>query len=327
MRFINLIITFVFFSGAVASQSLTVSSTNSDISYLDANTEAEEIQVLDVNGSIIMSGDYDAPGEPDPSLNIYALQNGGAILRENIANFLIYDSFGNVKTSISNSTQSKDGESISELAKDENNKTIVLYNPKVMNNGKAGSRAKALNYDYKPTDIFYSEDRVIKSVKVAETGEFIAITTEKSGTNDEVTIVDRYGNEINTISFDQSVAGVNLYGNASHITIFSTGRVAAYEVLTGKRLAGSTLSGQTVRFANYSQADQTIVVLTGNKSGNMLSNIELRVINIAAGKIASSGFAENVEVHDLDNIKLNRVGQFNYNLDGMSKTLHVKASF
>ncbi len=283
--------------------------------------------VTDLDGTIIMQGNFDVPESKDPSLKTYVLPGGGAVVRENIANFLIYDSFGKIKKSISNSTQSKDGESISELAKDEAGKIIVLYNPKIMSGSAAGSRAKALNYDYEPVDIFYSSDRAIKLVKVAESGEFVAIVTEKNGTNDEISIIDRFGNQINTIQFDQAVAGVNLYGDGSTLTVFSAGRVAVYDVTSGNRLAGSSSSGEAIRFANYSQADKAIVVLTGRKSGNTLSNIELRLINIAASKIVSSKFTESVEVRDLDDIKLNRTGRFSYNLDGMDKQLQLKATF
>lgn len=327
MHFLYSGLLLLFISANIQGQSLTVNSTKGSSTSLKSKIEGKTILVQDDDGAIITKGDYNTPSQADPSLKSYALQNGGAIIRENIANFLVYDSFGKVVNSVSNSTQSKDGESISELAADVNGKTVVLYNTKVMTGGKSGSRAKVLGLAQSSLDVFYSEDRTIRTVRVAESGEFIAIATAKAGTDDEVVIIDRYGNQINTIKFDQEIVGMNLYGNGSTLTVFSAGRVAVYDVFSGNRLGGSSFRDGVLRFANYSGADRAIIGLTGDINGNKLSNIEVRVINIGASKIAKNKYSGTVQFQNLDAITLNRTGRFNYTISGMNKDLKLKATF
>ena len=103
--------------------------------------------------------------------------------------------------------------------------------------------------------------------------------------------------------------------------------MAVFEVLSGKRIASSSFRNGTLRFANYSGADQSIVGLTGDLNGNTLSNIEVRIINVAAKKIISETYSGEVEVADFDAITLNRKGRFNYTISGMSKDLSLRGQF
>lgn len=313
-------------SMSLFGQSLQISASSNSANFLSADLNGGAIQIKEPNGTVINSGDYKRDSN-DPSFKVYPLQNGEYIVRENIANFVLFDSFGSVIRPISNSTQSEGGEKISELATDPNGKTIVLYNPEVRSEGKKGSRAKVIGLENSDSDIFYRSDELIRAVRVSESGEFIAIASGKDGSDDKVTVMDRYGNDIRTITFDQEVKGLNLYGSGSTLTVFSEGRVAVYNVLSGERLGSSSFRGGTLQFANYSGADQTIVGLTGNLNGSTLSNIEVRIINVAARKIASQKYSGTVDVQDLDKISLERKGRFNYTLTGMSKDLNLKASF
>ncbi|MFA5667772.1 MAG: hypothetical protein WC967_00915 [Balneolaceae bacterium] len=327
MHFLYSGLILLFLSANIQGQSLSVSSANASSSSLKSNIDGKTIVVQEGDGVIITKGSYNAPSQADPSVKSYSLQNGGVIVRENIANFLVYNSFGKIEKSVSNSTQSKDGESISELAADVKGKTVVLYNTKVMSGSKSGSRAKVLGLGQTSLDVFYSDDRTIRTVRVAESGEFIAIATAKEGTDDEVTIIDRYGNQINTIKFDQEIVGMNLYGSGSTLTVFSNGRVAVYDVLSGNRLGGSSFRDGILRFANYSSADKAIIGLTGDINGDRLSNIEVRVINIGASKIAKNNYSGTIQFQDLDAITLTRTGRFNYTISGMDKDLKIRATF
>lgn len=326
MKFFPFTVILCFFSMTLFGQSLQISAAQNNTNYLSADLSGNTIQVKEPNGTVINSGDYNAVSN-DPSFKVYPLQNGEYIVRENIANFVLFDSFGSVIRPISNSSQSEGGEKISELATDPNGKTIVLYNPEVRSGGKKGSRAKVIGLENSDTDIFYSNDEVIRSVRVSESGEFIAIASGKESGDDNVTVMDRYGNDIRTITFDQEVKGLNLYGSGSTLTVFSEGRVAVYNVASGERLGSSSFRGAPLQFANYSGSDQTIVGLTGDLNGTTLSNIEVRIINVAARKIASQKYSGTVDVQDLDKISLERKGRFNYTLTGMSKDLNLSASF
>lgn len=313
-------------SSSLFSQSLSISGGSSDSPYLKGSISSNAIQIMEPNGSVINSGKYNSVID-DPSFKIYPLQNGAYIVRENIANFVLFDSFGSVIRPISNSSNSEDGEKISELATDPMGKTIVLYNPQVRNGDKRGSRAKVIELENSERDIFYSADQEIRAVRVSESGEFIAIAYGKEGSDDEITVMDRYGNEIRKIVFDRKVKGLNLYGSGSTLTVFSEGRVAVYNVLSGERIGSSSFRNGTLQFANYSASDQTIVGLTGDLNGTTLSDIEVRIINVAARKIASQKYSGTVQITEPDNISMIKNSRFNYTITGINKNLNLKVSF
>ena len=313
-------------SSSLFSQSLSISESSSGASFLKGEISSNVIQIMESDGAVINSGKFNSVSD-DPSFKIYPLQNGAYIVRENIANFVLFDSFGSVIRPISNSSNSEDGEKISELATDPMGKTIVLYNPQVRNGDKRGSRAKVIELENSERDIFYKTDQEIRAVRVSESGEFIAIASGKEGSDDEITIMDRYGIEIRKIAFDRKVKGLNLYGSGSTLTVFSEGRVAVYNVQSGERIGSSSFRNGTLQFANYSASDQTIVGLTGDLNGTTLSDIEVRIINVAARKIASQKYSGTVEITELDNISMNKNSRFNYTITGMNKDLNLKASF
>ena len=174
----------------VDAQSLQITSSNYGLKLPSASIDTEGITLSDGN-EVIQTGSYSMPNEPDPSLGVYPLQNGAVIVRENIANFLFYDTYGRVVRSISNSTQNESGEAISEIAFDAAGKTIVLYNPKIMQDGTIGSRAKLVAKNRNPVDIFSSKDRALRTVQISSNGECIALASMKG--------IERSSNDIRSI--------------------------------------------------------------------------------------------------------------------------------
>ncbi len=323
MKRTSILIIIVLISAPLVAQSLTVSSTASNTKYLSANIGSANVVVSEEGGLELLNSSYNPPPS-DPSLKAFVLPDGSFIVRENIANFLVYDSFGRVKRSISNSTQSEGGEAISELAMDVSGKTIVLFNPKVVMNGLTGSRAKIITTGNTPSDIFYSTDRALSVVEVSSNGEFIAFVSTKSGTDDEIELTDKFGNSLNTISFDQPVKGVSFSENGLFITIYSGGRAAAYEVRSGERVGSTSFRNTTVVFAGYDPLDKMIVGLTGSE-GSSISDVELHAINVSARKIAREGFSGSLMVKD--QIRMTRTGSGRYKISGLDKDLNLRASF
>jgi len=311
------------FSLSIQAQTLRVTSVESGIEGLSANISDGNVTVLETNGSELVKGKYNSL-TGDPSVASYVFPNGSFIVRENIANFLLYDSFGRVQKSISNSTQSEGGEAISELASDQFGKTIVLYNPKVMMNGATGSRAKIINSLNVPLDVYYSQDRELSIVNVSANGEFIAFGSIKSGTEDEIQLMDRFGNILTTIEFDQPVKGVSFSENGLFVTIFSGGRAAAYEVRSGERVGSTSFRNTSVIFAGYDPVDKIIICLTGNGSST-ISDIQLHTVNVAARKIAREDYNGSLEIKG--QLKIERTGSSRYTLTGLDKKLDLRASF
>lgn len=305
------------------AQTLQVSTSNYDVVLPTATVSANGVDISD-NATSILSADYNYPSEPDPSLKIYPLSNGASIVRENIANFLFYDTFGRVQRSVSNSTQSEGGEAISELAVDPAGKTVVLYNPKVVSGGNTGSRAKLVIGNRTPTDVFYSADRSLRTVTVSDNGELIAFASSKNGTDDEVTILDRFGNNLGAITFDQDVKGVTFSENGLFITIYSGGRAAAFEIRSGERVGSTSFRNTSLLYANYSPEDRTILAVTGSGSDSF-SEVEGHAVNVAARKIARTGIDTSLtQVHQP---LLIRASSGRYEIKGFSQTLTLRATF
>lgn len=277
------------------------------------------------NGDELVSTSYNLEND-DASAKIYAKLNGGFVIRENIANFLFFDSMGDVEQSISNSSQSTEGESISELAADPSFKTVVLYNPKIVSGGVEGSRAKVVRNNLTTTDIYYSSNRAIRTVKVSDNGQFIAIVTYRSGTEDLVVITDRFGNDLAEINFDQTVEDVVISEDGSYITVRSNSRMGVYSVRDGERNGSASFRSRLV-YAEYVPEDQTVIALTGSRSGSSLTEVEVHAINVAERAIQRESFGAELRVTDLIPIKLSRTGTYNYSLTGLNKTLDLNVSF
>lgn len=323
MKRTTILLILILFSGATYAQSLSIESKEFIKADLSGTLLGSGITISDADGTVLLNGNYNASGD-DPSLKIFTLNDGSFVIRENIANFLVYDSFGVVRKSISNSTQSEGGEAISELAMDGFGKTVVVYNPKVNMNGETGSRAKIIDSKNNPLDVYYSMNRTLSVVKVSSNGEFIAFVSSKEGTDDEIQLMDRFGNILNTVKFDQEVRGVSFSENGLFVTIYSTGRAASFEVRSGERVGSSSFRSTTVMFAGYDPTDKIIIALTGSGSST-ISNVQLHAVNVAARKIARKDFSASLNI--VDQLKMERTGNGRYMIKGLDKELALRAQF
>jgi hypothetical protein len=300
-------------------------ATMSSISAISAVKELNSIVFISGSGKVMKEKPYNFASD-DRSSRLYIKPNGELIIRENIANFIFLNTDGTVKQSISNSSQSPEGESVSELAADPMFKTVVLYNPKIVRDGREGSRASVVKARGQTTNIFYSSDRFIKEVFVSDEGHYIAIVTAASGTDDQVYITDRFGKKLGEFSFNQPIGEVKFTRDGRYITIRSNGRVGVYSITAGER-EGSTSFKNMLHYANYVPEDDNIIAITAERTGNILSEIEFHAINLTKRSIERQEYSENVGVTELLHITMERTGTNNYIFTGLSKVLNVSVQF
>lgn len=311
------------------SLGFTSGAASSDLNSLTALSGA-----LGINGITVYEGGgkelYNSSAyelqSGDNSAKVYVKPNGGFIVRENIANFLFFDESGSIEQSISNSSQSTEGESVSELAADPAFKTVVLYNPKIVRDQIEGSRARIVKPNWTTTDIFYSGDRAIRFIKVSENGQLIAVVSYKDGEDDKVDVMDRFGNELETFSFNQTVADLRFSKDGEFITIRSNSRVGVYSLIDGER-EGSTSFRSMLHFAEYVPQDNTIIALTADIAGSVLSGVEFHAINVEARAIERQDYNGQLGISDLLSVSLDRTGSNSYSLTGLSKALNLSVSF
>ena len=144
------------------------------------------------------------------------------------------------------------------------------------------------------------------------------------GSDDQVQLMDRFGNILNTISFDREVEGVTFSENGLYTAIYSGGRVAAYEVRSGERVGSTSFRNTSVQFAAYDPVDETIIALTA--SGDIsLSDIQLHAVNVAKRQIARSDLSGTLTKSTQASYV--RTGTGMYTIKGFDKELSLSARF
>jgi hypothetical protein len=262
----------------------------------------------------------------DRTLAVFQFDDGRAIVRDNVANFTFFDAGGKILYSVSNSTQSPEGERISLLAADPSGKTVVLYNPVIsLGGGATGSRAR-LVFGEDDHDIFFrSDSREIEQLRVSADGSYITMLT-KSGSSQRAHIFDRFGNELFTMDPDDTQLGISLSGRGEYLTTYSRGRVQVYNMITGERV-GSTSSRNPVLYATFIPQDESIIAFGGNLNNGTISNPTVTVIHVGRRQIAREDLNMNLAAIDLNQLEIEREGANRFLLKGLNRNLRIQSSF
>ena len=319
----------------------TVNIVNDNISYGAGNIQSSSVNKLTALSTILTSNSVDIFGGDgkrilssssytikggDSSVQLYTKPNGGFIIRENIANFLFFDSWGEIDQSLSNSSQSTEGESVSELAADPAFKTVVLYNPKIVREGVEGSRASIVNTNFTTSTIYSSNDRAIRKVVISDDAQFIGIISYKSGTDDALELMDRFGNKLADFSFDQGIMDAVISDDGRYVTLRSNGRVGVYSTISGDRIGSTSLRSRLI-FAEYISDDNTILAVTGEDYGTTISDIQFHAINVEQRKVERQDYNRELASTELISFQLDRKGEYRYELFGFNKTLEIQVQF
>lgn len=287
--------------------------------------ESVAYQMLDEEGNTLSDTELEFFDATDRSIAVFQFSDGRAVVRDNIANFTFFDAAGSQQYSISNSSQSSDGESVSELAADPAGKTIVLYNPVISYGSTTGSRARLVIGEEDAVGFYRSDDREIKQLKVTDDGLFISVLTT-GGSGDHVNIFDRFGNELYNSELDNGRAGVTLSGMGEFLTVYGEGRVQVYNINTNQSI-GSSSSQTPLLYGVYIPEDQTILAYGGNLSGETVSNASIVAVHVGKRQIARSDLPGSPVLRNPDEISIQRNSSNSYRLKGLNRHLNIKTSF
>jgi hypothetical protein len=188
-----------------------------------------------------------------------------------------------------------------------------------------GSRAQFVYGDQDSNVFFSSREDEIKAVRVSENGEFVTLVTKGPGGN-MATVYDRFGNELFQQISDEDLIGATLSENATHLTIYSSGRVQVYEVPSGERL-GSASSRSSIIFAGYDPAAQTIIAFGGSLSGLRIQEPEVTAVSISQREIAREDVPFSVATLDLSRLNISTTGSNSYEISGLNRDLLVEVAF
>ncbi|MEX2574769.1 MAG: hypothetical protein WD317_10745 [Balneolaceae bacterium] len=283
--------------------------------------------VIDGRGQSVGNTELTYFDPDDETLMIRMLNDGSFVTRDNVANFSFFDSDGTLSYQVSNSSGSLGGEALSEMAADPSGKTILLYNPRINFDEGQGSRARIIMAEDETIDVFYSRSRTLKYADVTENGSFLILITEQEGREDEVLILDRFGNEIAAMTTGEELVGATLSEDARNLTIFSSNRVQVYRVTDMERLGSSSFRTR-INYAVYNERDQQILALSGQIDGNnRISNPEFHAVHLGKRSIARTEVGFPISFLDDSRIEVKRTGTNRFTVDGLNRVLSIQTYF
>src|SRR5690625_2819816 len=305
-----------------------ISPDRSVVSLLDNTQGKAEVTLLNARGDTLNRYTSIALGSNDPSLSVYPTDAGHVLLRNNIMNFTFHDQTGEIGTNISSGSQTDQGETISELVMNPGQETMIIYTSKIKKVDALGSKAQLIGADKQLQRIYQRDDRYIKDLRVTNDGNLVTIVTAAEGTSDQVEVLDKYGNEINTITAEEELSGANASGHGKHLTLFADNRIRVYNLLNGDNM-GSTSLQQPVFMANYFSDDQILLILSGHYSASSgeLSNMEVKAVDLNRRDIASEPFSNGLQFHEVFTPEITRISANQYQLQGANKELNISVSF
>lgn len=312
-------------SGIFNPVAWSISHQNQKAGFLETRDQSVYLTIFETSGNKIVDRQLDFFDVKDETLKLYLFDDGSSVTRDNVANFTFFDPDGELIYSVSNGSQSSEGEKESELAADSYGKTVVLYNP-IINYGESmGSRAKVVYRENDQYVFFRDESSQILQVKVSESGSYIILLTG-DGANYGVYIFDRFGNELNQFSFDDEQKGVSISEDAQFVTVYSGGRTQVLDALSGERV-GSTSSRSPVIYSRYFEEDDVILVFGGVQEENRIDRPALSAIHIGKRQILRGEINESLSIYDFDRLGITRLQSNSYRIDGLNRSLKVQAGF
>lgn len=339
----NDINTFSTQSGQLASQYNVLEVTGSDGSFssyskvsVSVAPSGEKIGIIeqssgfikktvDHRGVLLTETELEFLNEGDETVSGWQFTDGRFIVRENVSLFTYIDAEGNIQFNRNNSSGSQDGESVSRFASDNFGTISVIYNPVIHYGNERGSRARVVFHGKEPETFQHSESRTISFLKVHPESSFIVIITKGAG-DDEVSIYDRFGNELTIFTSEMELLGADITDDGKFATIFSERRAQIYNVLTGERL-GSASTRSNIVYASYQPADNLVVLLTGDHSERVVQNPGITAVHLTRRQIVSESIGFDLSYLDFDEIRLDRISSERYQLEGVNRPLRIRSSF
>ncbi|HLR90536.1 MAG TPA: hypothetical protein VK040_06235 [Balneolaceae bacterium] len=300
----------------------SLSATSNRFSYLDHTGGEVRVNQYSNSGHRLYSETLPFFKPDDSTLKLYTFTDGRTVVRDNVANFSFLDPAGQQLFSISNSSGSQSGERPSELAADPSGITIALYNPAISYGETTGSRA-VLVYGENDTDQFFSsENQEITDLQVTQDSKYILLVVQ-DGSSSEIYFSDRFGNILFTLPSDHLVQGAEISESGEFLTIYTTGMVQVYHVLTGERLGSASLN-QNIIYAAYDPEKNIMISFGGVVDGYQISGPSVMVVDINQRSIVTEEISSTLHTLDTQNIRLNRSGSGNFTIEGLHEEVTVR---
>lgn len=307
----------------ISDQSVwSLSAASNRFTYLDPTGGEVKVNQFSNSGYHLYSETLPFFNPDDSTLKLYTFTDGRTVIRDNVANFSFLNPAGQQLFSISNSSGSQSGERPSELAADPAGVTIVLYNPAISFGETTGSRAVLVYGENDTKLLFSSENQEITDLQVTPDGKYILLVAQ-DGTSSEIYFSDRFGNILFTLPSDHLVQGAEISEWGEYLTIYTTGMIQVYDVLTGERLGSASLN-QNIIYAAYDPEKNIMISFGGVLDGYQISGSSVMVVDIDQRSIATEKISASLHTLDPQSLKLNRSASGNFTLKGLNEEVTIR---
>lgn len=262
------------------------------------------------------------------SLQLYPFNSGGSMIRNNIANFNIYDSFGELIENVSSASSAAEGQVISEVAMNPSGSSVAIYTPNIEYSSSNGSRIQFLQPNMRLEQIFSNEERTMETVTFSENGQFMAVLTKAEGSDDKIYIIDRHGNELGLIESSEDNMGATLSENGSHVVAYTDQRAVIYETISGERQGGTSFNAQLLQ-TQFFPEDNLLIALTGShdEESGTASDLQFHGINFESQQVARKDYGSSLGFNEHIARYFERQESGAYLFKGAHKTLDITTSF
>ncbi|MFU8813400.1 MAG: hypothetical protein ACNA78_10585 [Balneolaceae bacterium] len=276
------------------------------------------------NGRIVNEKvlDFFVPG--DESIDLLHLPGTEMLTRDNIANFSLFDGGGTLLHTISNSSQSAQGEAISGFAGDRSGSVLVAYNPLIRRANGTASRARLLFPDGSESLFFTNDSGEIKQLRVHPLNGLITILYDDGG-QPGIRLFDRFGNELFSLQPDLDATGVSVSDDGQTLTIFSGSRAQAYRVRDGERLASASTRSSIVDAA-FSAEEQYVVMITGQPNNGVIRDAGITIVDIPNQRILSEEISGAVSFLQRRDVYISRTGAAQFRVEGVNRPFTFNVS-
>lgn len=299
-----------------------ISSAQNKLSFVNIQNGVN-ITLYNDNGNSIYRKKLPYFNSDDETIKNHQFNDGRVVLRDNVANFNFLNPKGEVLYSVSNSSQSSEGERESELASDYSGNTVVLYNPVISYGTSTGSRA-VLVYGENETQLFFNDrEREISYLSVNNSGAFVTVIAS-GRENDVVLVYDRFGNKIFETESGNQLIGAEITDDANYLTLYSSGRVQVVDIVKGEVL-GSASSRTSIIKAAYMPEQNLILALGGSKNGNRITDPEITAVDLDKRQISRENISTStLTFYDTGRITFSKESDTQIKLSGLNRDLIIR---
>lgn len=276
-----------------------------DLSYAASMNSANKLSIFDYSGAVIAEASLKSFAADDKTLAIEFLNPSAVLVRSNVTQFEIINLQGKSINTFNISSKAK--QRATEWATSPDGQSLVLFNPQVITSGGQSTDASILDasrryqsknvyYEsgYNTADLYYQEDQQL----------FVATLNHISQEKSKVIIFDESGNVILKKSFDNTLTGASLSPGLSALTVFTSGRMMAYDLGSGERIGSSSVRGNPLVYAFYNPANSDLIGITGNKSHSEITDLGFQAVNVNARKIVRESVGGELNLSQVPSVKM-----------------------